>query len=114
MDDERAADDYFDALAGRKPGGPGAAALREALLAQGRTLREAEQASAADLDADERAKMDALKQRLLAAGAWRSAEPARDYSSGPRRSVPRRRLPALLSGLRELLAGAGWQRSLAL
>ena len=72
-DDPRDADDYFEALAGREGGGPGAQALRDALQAQARTLRDAEQARADELSDEERARMASLKQRLLAAGAFRPA-----------------------------------------
>lgn len=98
--DERDADDYFEALAGRRPAAPGAQALREALRAQAQTLREAEQATLADLDAGERARMDALKARLQAAGAFRPAAAAPPA-------------PGWSGRLRALLLGDAWQRPLA-
>lgn len=99
-DDERDAEAYFDALAGRRPGSPGARALRDALQAQANTLREAERATAADLGADEQARMASLKARLQAAGAFRPAvTPPAALGWGGR--------------LRALLLGDSWQRPLA-
>jgi len=98
---DRDTEEYFEALAGRRDGGPGAAALREALQAQARTLREAEQAQAADLTTDEKAKMDSLKLRLQAAGAFRPAPVA-----------PAR--PSLGARIRQLLLGDSWQRPVAI
>lgn len=103
-DDERDADDYFDALAGRRPGSPGARALRDALQAQANTLREAERATAADLGADERARMASLKARLQAAGVFRPVTPA----------VAPPPAPGWGGKLRALLLGDSWQRPLAI
>lgn len=97
--DERDIEDYFEALAGRRDGGPGPAALRAALQAQARTLREAERARADDLDEAERARMDSLKQRLVAAGAFRP---------------PPAPAPGALARWRDRLFGGSWQRPLAL
>lgn len=100
-DDERDTDDYFEALAGRRPGSAGARALRDALQAQANTLREAERATAADLGADEQARMASLKARLQAAGAFRpAAAPPPAPGWGAR--------------LRALLLGDSWQRPLAI
>lgn len=100
-DDPRDADDYFEALAGREGGNPGAQALRDALQAQARTLRDAEQARADDLSEEERARMASLKQRLQAAGAFRPAPaPPRAPGWGER--------------LRVLVFGDSWQRPLAI
>lgn len=95
------ADDYFEALAGRRPGGAGTEALRAALHAQARTLREGEQARAEDLSDAERQRMDALKQRLQAAGAFRPA-PAPPAA------------PGWGERLRTLLLGDSWQRPFAI
>lgn len=100
-DPERDAEDWFEALAGRREGEAGARAMREALQAQARTLREAEAARTEDLDAPEKARMDALKARLQAAGAFRPAPaPAPAPGWGER--------------LRALLLGDSWQRPLAI
>lgn len=100
-DDPRDADDYFEALAGRRPGSAGADALRDALQAQARTLREGEQARADDLSAEEQARMASLKERLRAAGAFRPAP------------VPPR-APGFGERLRALLLGDSWQRPFAI
>jgi hypothetical protein len=63
-------EEFFEALAGRRDRGSGPAALRDALAAQARTLREAEGASADALSDAERAQMASLKERLEAAGAF--------------------------------------------
>lgn len=97
--DGRDTEDYFEALAGRRDGGPGAAALREALRAQARTLREAGQARAEDLSADEKAKMASLKLRLQAAGV---------FCGAPRPA------PGALARWRRWLFGDTWQRPLAI
>lgn len=94
-------DDYFEALAGRRSSGPGADAMRDALRAQARTLREAEQARLEDLSEAEQARMEGLKQRLLAAGAFRPA-PAAPTS------------PGWGERLRTLLLGDSWQRPFAI
>jgi len=69
-------EEFFEALVGREQGLPGAKALREALEAEAKTLREAEGASAEDLSADERQIMTAIKQRLLDAGLLPPTSPA--------------------------------------
>lgn len=99
-DTHEGADDYFEALAGRRPGGPGAEAMRDALQAQTRTLREGEQARLEDLSEAERARMEGLKQRLLAAGAFRPA--------------PAAPVPGWGARLRTLLLGDSWQRPFAI
>lgn len=66
--DDSDADEFFETLAGRRPGGVGASALSAALLAQVRTQNAAEQASAADWTPHEAAQMYALKKRLVANG----------------------------------------------
>lgn len=101
QDSPRDADEYFEALAGRRPGGPGTDALRAALQAQARTLREGEQARAEDLSDADRARMEALRQRLQAAGAFRPAPAAP-------------RAPGWGERLRTLLLGDSWQRPFAL
>ena len=100
-DEPRDGEDYFEALAGRRPGGPGTDALRDALQAQLRTLREADEARAANLSADEQARMAALKERLRAAGAFR---PAPVTPAAPRWG----------ERLRTLLLGDSWQRPFAI
>lgn len=100
-DPDRDAEDWFEALAGRRGGEAGARAMREALQAQARTLREAESARAEDLDVPERARMDALKARLQAAGAFRPAPAAPPA-------------PGWGERLRALLLGDSWQRPLAI
>src|SRR5205823_5860034 len=65
--------------------------------------REAEAARPEDLSAEERARMDSLKERLRAAGAFRrAAMPA----------VPAR--TPLLQRLRDLLLGDSWQQPVAI
>jgi hypothetical protein len=103
--DARAADEFFDALAGRGDAGPGAGTLRAALKARAQTLAEAESADAAQWTAAERERMAALKERLRLAGAFRPAP-----------APP----PGALAWLRAWLLGPGggegiaWARPLAL
>ncbi|MFZ3117448.1 MAG: hypothetical protein WA159_03935, partial [Variovorax sp.] len=75
--EDQEAENYFAALAGRGRGAPGPAALREALLAQKKVIDEAESATMADLDEAERLKMDGIKRRLEAAGAWKRRDAVR-------------------------------------
>jgi hypothetical protein len=65
-------DDFFEALAGRRDLGSGPQALRDALAAQARTLRAADDARADALSDAERVQMGALKDRLQAAGVFRA------------------------------------------
>lgn len=100
---ERETDDYFEALAGRAPHGSGADALRDALLAEARTLREAEAARAEDLGVAERAEMDGIKRRLIAAGAFRASVPVQPPHPWTR----------WIGGLFKGLFDSNWQRPLA-
>lgn len=106
---------FFEALAGRGDGYPGARALREAIQAEARTLREAESARSEELSDAERARMDTIKQRLIEAGVFRKIAGSVDRQPpAPSASSTPARQRSLWDGLRELLFGGTWQRPLAL
>lgn len=68
-------DRFFEALAGRAHGLSGAEALREALEAEARTLRDAEGAGAEHLSDEDRQTMVAVRQRLVDAGLLPATPP---------------------------------------
>lgn len=86
---------FFEVAAGRQRGQPGAEALREALLAEARTVKEAEAASTDTLTASERAQMESLRSKVLEAGGF---EPQRRSSRASSHGANR---------FRELLAEIG-------
>jgi hypothetical protein len=61
--------DFLEVLAGRKSGTAGQEALRGELLAAARVLQEAQEAIGKALDSDELAQREALRARLIQAGA---------------------------------------------
>lgn len=108
MSQEEDAERFFADLAGRarqtleQP--KGAAAVRTALQAQIETIRDAERAAVEDLSAEERARMDAIKRRLLAEGVF--SGPSRDPAASPHAPGVQR----ALEWLRSALGGSGWPR----
>lgn len=79
------AEEFFEGLAGRRPSDKSAGALSEALRAQVRTERRAEEASATDWTPQEAAQMDALRKCLTASGvlpaAAKKAPPALGWAT---------------------------------
>lgn len=67
--DNTEAERFFETLAGRNDEHPGARRLREAIVAETAIVREAE-AAAASMTAEQRAGMETVRQRLIAAGVF--------------------------------------------
>ena len=112
--EEEVTNEFFKQLAGKPQNGentqrPGVTALKEALQAQIETTRSAENATMADLDFEEKARMAALKQRLIDQGLLgiRVSPVARST----KRNVD---LTSLLHRLRDSLLGDDWYRPVAL
>lgn len=104
---------FFEQLQGKTPtdgraSRPGVTALREALQAQTVTMRSAEMATMADLDSEEKARMAALKQRLIDQGLL--GVPVVPVASKTPRFVEH---TSLLQRIRDVLLGDGWQRPVA-
>jgi hypothetical protein len=110
--DDTESDAFFDALGGRRPAegerpSPGAQAMRAALLAQAKTVREAQAAQASDLSAEETAQMAELKQRLVQQGVL---PPLRNQ---PSKARPPQQIK-WWRALADTLLGGGWPRSMAM
>lgn len=98
---------FFERLGGNPPTDGSAArpsvnALRDALRAQIETMRSAESATEAELTAEERVRMAALKQLLVDRGLFGAPG-----AGTPSRFVNR---PGLFKRVRDALLGSGWQR----
>ncbi len=107
---------FFDTLAGRERSVPGADALREALEAEARTVREAEGATAEELSDDERAKMAAIKNRLIEAGLLPAISPVSQPGGAVPNPSPNFSKPVALAWhnlLSGLLSGSDWLRPVA-
>lgn len=108
-DDE--VDRFYDVAAGRRDGLPGAQSLRDALLAEARTVREAENETVDQLSSAQRAQMDAIRLRLMQAGVFAPAAP----SHQPSRTARTGSAPAsLLAQWTRWALGDGWYRPVAL
>lgn len=69
------AERFFEALAGREAGLDGAEHLRTAILAEERTLIEAETVTANEIPAEEMRRLDEVKAQLLASGIFSAIPP---------------------------------------
>lgn len=102
---------FYEVAAGRRDGHSGAQSLRDALLAEARTVSEAENETVAQLSEAQRAQMDAIRRHLVQAGAFSPAAP----SHQPSRTARTGSSPAgLLAPLNRWLFGDGWYRPAAL
>ena len=112
---------FYEALAGRGAPHAGARALRDALVAEARTVEAADLATSADIPAGDRAQLDAVRARLVACGALAAATSAEEPRPHPAPAVPASggarvgtvSAKHLFGMLNEWLA-AGWQKPLAL
>lgn len=91
---------FFEVLAGREGGMNGAEHLRVAILAEARTLQEADKATAADIPAVEMQRLDDLKAQLLASGVF-SALPTASANAD---TSPQHKSGGLMAWLKEVLA----------
>lgn len=104
--DDDSTKDFFDKLAGKvtvesSKDDRGVAMLREALQNQRKTIQEAEAATDEVLSGEELAKMNAIKQQLIAKGLINT-------------SLQKQRHKDWLVVIRDFIFGTGWERPVAL